>query len=172
MTSDKNVIADIIIDPDYAVVDSIVSCENDEGFIFNIKHLGIQKDQVVYAVRPSLVEEVICRLAIKNYKSNGTNGTILIEDIATKVAGKEPSDTIFNTLVKLVNDLEPDEVEDFFTDAISWRNFADSVTQRHGYQRYKDAIGIETMFLMTYKGCDYYIIKCKKTAWEGFGDEC
>lgn len=168
MTSDKNVIADIIIDPDYAVVDSIVSCENDEGFIFNIKHLGLQKDQVVYAIRPSLIEEVICKLAIKNYKSNGANGTILIENIAAKIAGEEPSDTIFNTLVKLVNGLEPNEVEDFFTNAISWGNFKDSVERRHGYQTYKDAIGVETMFLITYKSCNYYIIKCKKTTQEGF----
>lgn len=168
MTNDKNVIADAIIDPDYTVVDSVVSCENDEGFIFNIRHPGLQKDQVVYAIRPSLIEEVICKLAIKNYKSNSANGTILIENIVTRIVGEAPSDTVFNTLVKLVNDLEPDEIEDFFTNAISWGRFANSVTQRHGYQKYKDSIGIEAMFFIAYQGRDYYIIKCKKTNWEGF----
>lgn len=168
MTSDKNAIAEAILDPDYVVVDSVVSCENDEGFIFNVKHPGLQKDQVVYAIRPSLIEEVICKLAIKHYKSHGTNGTILIDSIAAKIAGAEPSDTIFNILVKLVNDLEPDEVEDFFTDAIPWGEFTTSVTNRYGFQQYKNAINAEAMFSIVHRGRDYYIIKCKKTTQEGF----
>lgn len=168
MISDKDMIAEAIIDPDYTVVDSIISCENDEGFIFNVKHPGLQKDQVVYAIRPSLIPEVIRRLAIKQYKSCTCYRHILREAIAMKISGDERSNTVFDIITKIVDNLGPDEIEDFFTNALQWDNFMMLVMKKYGFLDYKDAIGAESVFSIIYKQHDYYIIKCKKTDWEGF----
>ena len=157
MTVNELKIANIIVDPDYVVLDDAFTSEAGR-MVFKLRHISLHKQQTVVAVcAEKMINEInniITEWFHRTYKVPTVAQYLLLRNLGIAIEDNLSSEKFSDFL----ESLDKDTITSLIQKATSWSKFTPTVEEEFGLQWYRTALNLENVYTVVIDNEMYWLL--------------
>lgn len=167
MTVNELQVANIIVDPDYTVLDNAFTSEVGR-MVFELRHLSLHKQQTVVAINQNKCYQEIIRIITDKFQRTKKVPAFVNYLLSVSLGKKMLAEILSEHMHKLTESLDNNDTALLIREGVDWSKFISVAEEVIGPQWYRTVLELENAYITVVGGDIYWLFFYAKQDIEEF----